>query len=836
MSGVPGEQSPQNDTDEPMTINGVPINQLSGRDLDQLAAAVLKERGYADIAATIQARSGGLVSGVQAQPPITSAEFVNKHLPRTKSTGENPFDKPGVVVRLANGLTHDPTGRNRSTPPTSSLTAMKDGGATQLLQGDPLNRQEAFRDLQAWVEGSLDMYKPEFRPLLFPIFVHFYLDLVQENYLEGARMFLRRFYSYFSMNHRVTLDRLSALTMPIHVAQSELARRFREEKYVCRLSKSGKDLLLGWLTDGVGGEDIGSGTGIIGGERAKAGRDQVLKVINNNLYFHVTSSHSLTISPNVWEESTGLISNLVPPKPEDADVDMVTTNGTAAEEFNAANSGLKLGIPGPEGGLREEVEKVLQEDQMHSLQMSNAPIPHHLTTPDLRSLIPPPSNGHPIPNSAELPPMPPNFRTIDIKREVERVRDIRRRIKLDTTAFNAMERKEFSMNGFDQRQVAARQKALPSICCYTFRDAPEGVSSSTFSADSTLLAAGFSESYIRLWSVKGEKLRALRSDFDLSEVKDVKDLRERHGTTTRKLIGHSGPVYGLSFDPTGGSAVPPRFLLSSSADGTARLWSLDTMTNVVAYRGHSKPVWDVEWSPRGIYFATGSRDQTARLWTSDRVSPLRIFAGHLGDVDCIRFHPNSLYLATGSSDCTCRLWDVQTGSCVRVFLGHQGPVTAMATSPDGKYLASAGEDLAINLWDLGTGKRVKKMTGHTATIYSLAFSQETSVLVSGAADWTVRCWDVKSAGGLAPKTSTAGNNEENAVDAFGFPKKPPATTAGTSEVEREEEDNFVTRDLMETFPTKRTPILNVQFTPRNLCLVAGYMQSSVGTDVSFERR
>jgi transcription initiation factor TFIID subunit 5 len=109
--------------------------------------------------------------------------------------------------------------------------------------------------------------------------------------------------------------------------------------------------------------------------------------------------------------------------------------------------------------------------------------------------------------------------------------------------------------------------------------------------------------------------------------------------------------------------------------------------------------------------------------------------------------------------------------------------------------------LAINLWDLGTGKRVKKMTGHTATIYSLAFSQETSVLVSGSADWTVRCWDVKSAGGLAPKTSTAGNNEETAVDAFGFPKKPPATTAGTSEVEREEEDNFVTYVFIRQFST-----------------------------------
>lgn len=113
----------------------------------------------------------------------------------------------------------------------------------------------------------------------------------------------------------------------------------------------------------------------------------------------------------------------------------------------------------------------------------------------------------------------------------------------------------------------------------------------------------------------------------------VREIKERHGTITRKLIGHSGPVYGLSFDPQGGAAVAPRFLLSCSADTTARLWSLDTMTNVVAYRGHSKPVWDIEWSPRGIYFATGSRDHTARLWTSDRVAPLRIFAGHLSDVD-----------------------------------------------------------------------------------------------------------------------------------------------------------------------------------------------------------
>lgn len=55
---------------------------------------------------------------------------------------------------------------------------------------------------------------------------------------------------------------------------------------MCRLSKSGKDLLLGWLTDGMGGEEPGAGVGIVGGVRAKEGRDQVLRIINNCLEFH----------------------------------------------------------------------------------------------------------------------------------------------------------------------------------------------------------------------------------------------------------------------------------------------------------------------------------------------------------------------------------------------------------------------------------------------------------------------------------------------------------------------------------------------------------------------
>lgn len=176
------------------------------------------------------------------------------------------------------------------------------------------------------------------------------------------------------------------------------------------------------------------------------------------------------------------------------------------------------------------------------------------------------------------------------------------------------------------------------------------------------MAAGFSESYIRLWSLKGEKLRGLRSDFSASSIRDcssvfcflfvsmvnkkfrtavsLRKIREKKSSTTRKLIGHSGPVYSVAFDPVSGSAAPPKYLLSCSADATTRLWSMDTMTNVVAFRGHQNPVWDVKWSPMGVYFATGSRDRTARLWSTDRTSCLRVYAGHLSDVDVGYSDPN----------------------------------------------------------------------------------------------------------------------------------------------------------------------------------------------------
>ncbi|KAJ7071101.1 TFIID and SAGA subunit [Mycena amicta] len=753
---------------------------------DKLMLEYLRQRGYTSAEKALRDEIDGTDSETMSAEQLLKALAIFAQKP--SKPGENVFQESSNVLQ-------ELTAVGNPSNIQSLLGNIGSVGAEDILSLDPTDKQEGFRELEAWVDGSLDMYRPEFRPILFPIFVHFYLDLIQRGLKDAAIKFYGTFASSLAPSHVETLQHIKTLLLPAHVQNDELAQRFRDEKYAVRMSRSGFGLLMGWLTEGVGGEAFGAGDGFTG-EIGKRGRVSVMRVVNNHLRFDVTQSNTVSVSLNSWEESTGLISSLIP------NTNGATTSLSNPQAFNMLRD-LKLGPLPMHEDLRNETQRVLREQALVDRDPSGGSYDVQTARPAVAGVV--------APTTSDMLPHPATFRTVDVEREASIVRDARKRIRLEPSLL--------ANTDLNSPQAASlRARALPSICAYTLHDVPEGAPCCTFSQDTSLMAAGFSESYIRLWSLKGEKLRGLRSDFTSSSIKDYNSLRrirEKGGSTTRKLIGHSGPVYSVAFDPLSGSAAPPKYLLSSSADASVRLWSMDTLTNLVAFRGHDNPVWDVKWAPMGIYFATGSRDRTARLWTADRINCLRVYAGHLSDVDCVEFHPNSLYLATGSSDWTARLWEAQTGTCVRVFIGHQGAVSTLAISPDGRYLASAGEDLAINLWDLGSGKRIKRMSGHTASIYSLAFSAESSLLVSGGADWTVRCWDVKSAGGVRPRPRENGNA---AYTPMGL-----ATGESSMAIPQSygDDETTETTDLVATFPTKRTPITNVQFTGRNLCLVSG---------------
>lgn len=301
-------------------------------------------------------------------------------------------------------------------------------------------------------------------------------------------------------------------------------------------------------------------------------------------------------------------------------------------------------------------------------------------------------------------------------------------------------------------------------------------------------------------------------------------------TSSRRLIGHSATVYAVSFSPSiaraddatkDTPATNPRLLVSCSSDKTIRLWSLETWTCLVVYKGHEGPVWNVQWGPFGHYFATCGWDKTARIWAQDHISALRLLVGHDSSVNQVAWHPNGAYIFSSSDgvDKSIRMWSFVTGECVRVFVGHIESATTLVCSPDGKILASGDNSGMIILWDLAKGTLIKRCRGHgKGGVYSLSFCVESTVLCSGGADGTVRVWDVElpADGGKVDGevVGTAGQTDATRITAT-------SGAGGTGVTKKKGKDTTVSPDQISAFPTKKTPVYKVKFTRMNLVLAGG---------------
>jgi transcription initiation factor TFIID subunit 5 len=379
------------------------------------------------------------------------------------------------------------------------------------------------------------------------------------------------------------------------------------------------------------------------------------------------------------------------------------------------------------------------------------------------------------------------------------------------------------------------------------------VSCMDFTKDHALVAVGTMESYIRVYSLDGKALK--------SKVASEKDVH----VNNRKLIGHGGPVYGVCFSDSApslgrtlyegdnaGSDTGAKMLLSCSADGQVRLWSLEAWACLCIYKAHDGPVFRVLWGPHGHYFATAGWDKTVRVFMQDHASAQRIMVGHDSSLSALAWHSNGTYVfsASDETDKSIRMWSVSTGGCVRVFSGHTDYISALECSPDGKILASADAGGNIYFWDIAKGTRIKRCRGHgKGGIPSLSFSAESNVLLSGGLDGTVRLWDVElltdgskataagasgavatqqagGVGGVEDTVMVGGQPDGRSITVGGQPTQPAAAAAtsaggGTGTGKKKGKEVQVTADQISAFATKKTPVMKVHFTRMNLAVAGG---------------
>ncbi|XP_010275775.1 PREDICTED: transcription initiation factor TFIID subunit 5 [Nelumbo nucifera] len=559
-------------------------------------------------------------------------------------------------------------------------------------ESGPAQYQDGYSKLRSWTYSSLDLYKHELLRVLYPVFIHCFMDLVAKGHTQEARAFFNSFREDHELMHLRDLQKLEGVLSPSHLEEMEFAHSLRQSKISIKMCQYSYELLVQYLQ--------------------KSQSITILGIINEHINFEVSPGQPSTISD---------------------DADVVTLLGSSQDTSKLINQKeIRWGLL--EDSLEERLEKagaLMSDSEKPEGETKEGEVEENkkksvdggkqgASVKKLKKDKVVGTTGKSIRSETNIvsmaPRVKPELSLPEIPTEVEHsiLEDLRNRVQLGSLA-------------------------LPSVSFYTFINTHNGLNCSSISHDGSLVAGGFSDSSVKVWDMSkiGQQsdTSIMQGENDSASIEHL--MGPEDGKRSYTLFqGHAGPVYSVKFSPLGD------FILSSSADSTIRLWSTKLNANLVCYKGHNYPVWDVQFSPVGHYFASSSHDRTARIWSMDRIQPLRIMAGHLSDVDCVQWHANCNYIATGSSDKTVRLWDVQSGECVRIFIGHRSMVLSLAMSPDGRYMTSGDEDGMIMMWDLSSGRCVTPLMGHTSCVWTLAFSREGSLLASGSADCTVKLWDV----------------------------------------------------------------------------------------------
>ena len=151
--------------------------------------------------------------------------------------------------------------------------------------------------------------------------------------------------------------------------------------------------------------------------------------------------------------------------------------------------------------------------------------------------------------------------------------------------------------------------------------------------------------------------------------------------------GHNGPVNRI--------LCTGDFVFSGSHDKTARCWDFDSGECIRVFQGHKLSIFplifipgdednensnSLNWNVNSDFLITGSADCTARIWSFETGKSLFTLRGHSGIVICMSADSNGKHVFTGSDDQTIRSWKIETGECLKIFQDHRGTIVSLLVS------------------------------------------------------------------------------------------------------------------------------------------------------------
>jgi WD40 repeat protein len=286
-----------------------------------------------------------------------------------------------------------------------------------------------------------------------------------------------------------------------------------------------------------------------------------------------------------------------------------------------------------------------------------------------------------------------------------------------------------------------------------------------FSADGKLMASSSEDCTVRFWEIETGKqiailgphthtFRGIKFSRDgqrfvtggddcLIRIYDLPNLLADTSKSTvethclQLLASHTNWVFSPVYSPDQSQ------LASTSADGTVRLWDLETGKCLQIFP-HEHWVVRVIFSPDSRQIIVSGLSSTIYVWDTRSGEIIKTLTGHLDWVWSIEMSADGNTLFSTGEDRTIRVWDLPTGICHNVFRAHHDRIWTISLTPDGGHLISGSEDRTIKIWDLQRGKCVKTINGYGNWIKSISFVPDRDWLASCHHDGTIRIWSLQN--------------------------------------------------------------------------------------------
>ena len=207
-------------------------------------------------------------------------------------------------------------------------------------------------------------------------------------------------------------------------------------------------------------------------------------------------------------------------------------------------------------------------------------------------------------------------------------------------------------------------------------------------------------------------------------------------------VGHTGDVNSAEFSPNG------KYVVTSSEDGTAKLFEVTTGTLIHSFNDHTAFVLSAKFSRNGAFIVTASRDSTIKIFNVFSGALIRSIQTKSSYPLSAEFSPNgNRIIAQCVSDPsykisrrTCKIFDATTGNLIHSLEEASYGVF----NPNGNLFAVAFPDNAARIYETNSRKLIHTLKGHSKTISSVQFSPDGRYVITASYDSTSKIFDVSN--------------------------------------------------------------------------------------------